>query len=193
MSRDRVIELLSFGYSQTVVASAVGVTDSYVSQVLSEEGVRDSVAQARTARLATHVTTDDSIDAIERDALAKVRSLLPFITDPMKAVRVFQVMNAASRKVTGAPVGNQQSSAPIVNLTLPAGANVMFKLSSDKQVTEVDGRSLATLPASALSSRLSERKEQRTAITDQSSASQLLEQLGRNLSQEPVTNVLSAV
>ena len=52
---DKIIELLGRGYSQTVVASAVGCDDSYISQLMAKEEVRNQVATLRLQHVAVHV------------------------------------------------------------------------------------------------------------------------------------------
>jgi len=185
--RDKVVEMLSRGYSQTVVAAAVGCQDAYISQLVSETTVRDAISAKRLAYLERHVDTDDSIDSLETKALEKLHKLIPFIMDPMKALRVFEVENRAGRK-TVETVSPLDSKGVLVHINLPAIMAVQLTMSTDKQVVEVNGRSLATLPSNVLTKRLA---EQRHAESDGESAKRLLASVGTGTPQFQVRNILS--
>lgn len=189
VDRDKVIEMLSRGYSHSVVAAAVGCTDGYISQLVSEDEVRSTISSKRLALLERHVDTDDSVDDLEVTALRKLHQLMPSIVDPMKALRIFQVANSAKRK-TVEPTATGDSKGVTVVVNLPAVAMTQFKLSTDKQVVEVDGRSMTTLPSNILTRKLAERKEAVPQITDATSAEALLSQVASGTPILQVRNVL---
>ena len=70
----------------------------------------------------------------------------------MRVLKVAQVANAAKRKSEAATAVQQPST--IVNIALPQQALVEFKLSTDKQVVEIDGRSLTTMPSHVVQAKL---------------------------------------
>lgn len=158
--KERIIEMLGNGVSATAVAAALGVTDGYVSQVLNEEGVTEKVQELRAAKYAAFAQEDDDLNKAEAAALRRVNQLLPLMTKPTDAARVFSILNAAKRKVgsveSAAPVG-----ATIIQIALPEAAKVSFTLSSDRQVVEVEDRSLITMPAKNLAARLEQRNASR--------------------------------
>lgn len=162
--RDRIIEMLGNGIPATNVAAALGCSDSLVSQILSEEGVSEQVSSLRAARFQEFAEQDSSLEAAEQIALNKVKALIPFMTKPSEAARVYGILNAAKRK-TGAAANNTGLPNTIVQLQLPEAARVSFTLSSDKQVVEIEGRSMATMPAKSLASRLEQRTAARLLAT----------------------------
>lgn len=176
IDRDKVVEMISRGYAQSVVASAVGCTDSFISQLLAEQEVRDAISSKRLELLERHVDTDDSVDKLEADSLKTLHRLMPFITDPMKALRIFQVTNSAKRK-TVEPTTPADSKGVTIILNLPPAIATKYKMSQDQQVVEVDGRSMTTLPSNVLTKRLAERKEAVPQITDATTAERMLNQL----------------
>jgi hypothetical protein len=189
VDRDKIIEMLSRGYSQTVVSAAVGCTDGYISQVVADPEVRDLISAKRLEVLSRRVEADDSIDDLETKALKRLHQLIPMIIKPMEALRVFEVANKATRK-TKEPV-SADTRGTIVNIVMPEIAAVHFKLSSDRQVVEVEGRSMATLPSQQLNQKLSERQIARVPqITDASSALEMLNKIQIGVPKQQVRNVL---
>jgi hypothetical protein len=156
-TRERVKALLSSGVSQVQAAQAIGVEESWVSQLMAEEEFRREVQEARAGLAIQHVEVDKRIDEIERRAWEKVGALLPLQTDAMKVLKVAQVANAARRKAEAAVVGNAQP-ATVVTLNLPQVTEVQFVLSTDRQVVEVAGRPLQTLSSSAVQALLGRKK-----------------------------------
>jgi predicted transcriptional regulator len=187
---NKIIEMVSRGYAQNIVASACGVSDSYISQLLSDPEVREQVSAKRLETLGNRAATDDSVDSLETKALDRLHQLMPMITDPMKALRVYQVANGAKRK-THEPEQAGDKHGTIVNITLPEVAEVHFKLSSRQQVVEVDGRSTATLPSNVLTKRLEDRREQQKSaqITDSSGAKELLSRIEQGVPGMQVRNI----
>lgn len=161
--RDQIIELLGKGIPAAQVAAAVGCDDSYISQLLSSPEVYSRVTELRSAHFSEYVAEDEKLNTAEAAALDRVCSLVPFITRPTEAVRVFGVLNAAKRRAV-----NAESSMPVVqtvSIELPEAARVSFTLTADRQVIEVAGRSMATMPAKSLAARLEERSAQRLLST----------------------------
>ena len=156
--KDKVLDLLGAGVMQVQVAQALGVDESYVSQLMADESFRNEVQLRRAARAAEHIELDGKIEDLEEMALNKVLKLLPLETNLMKALKVFQVANAAKKKSEAAV--NAQTPSTIVNITMPQNALVHFAMTSDKQVVEVDGRSLTTMPSHVVSQKLKERRAQ---------------------------------
>jgi len=158
--KQRIIEMLGQGLSATQVAAAVGCDDSYVSQLLSEEGISDKVQALRAENFSKYVELDRRVDEAESRALEKLAALADFITKPTEAARVYNVLNQAKRRTIDS-VNQQQAVAQTVSLDLPAAARVRFTLTNDKQVIEIEGRSMTTLPSKNLVTRLEQRNAAR--------------------------------
>lgn len=155
--QERVIELLGAGIQPVQVAAACGVTESWVSQIQSDEGNAARIAELRSIRASQYVEHDTKIDDLEKRALKKIGELLPMIMKPMEAVKVFQTLNAAKRKTDAASQQHTQT-ATIVNLEIPANAMVGFKMTVDKQVIEVEGRSMLPLSAQEVAKKLKDKQ-----------------------------------
>lgn len=147
MSRERALTLLGSGLSPTVVASALGVTESYISQLLSEEEFAIQVTQLRYESLAKHNARDAELDKLEDKLIEKMHNLLPLMIRPMEVIRAFSIINAAKRRGASTPqqITEQQT---LVNLNIPITVENKFVVTSDNQVVEVNSQTLLPMQSS---------------------------------------------
>ena len=94
--------MLGRGIPAIQVAAAVGCDDSYISQLLSSEEISLQVQVLRAEHFSEFMEQDARVDTAESAALARVETLIPFITRPAEAVRVYAVLNAAKRRTADA-------------------------------------------------------------------------------------------
>ncbi len=179
--REKIIEMLGKGIPAAQVASAVGCDDSYISQLLSEPHVADQVIALKATHFSAYVEQDQKLDDAEALALEKVASLVPFITRPAEAVRVYGVLNAAKRRTVDA-ASQAQAVAQTVQLDLPEASRVRFTLTADRQVIEIEGRSMTTMPAKTLAAQLEQRQAAR--LLNAAAPTRLM-----NASQQTITTI----
>lgn len=161
-SAERIMELLGNGLSNEVVATAVGVHPSYISQLMADETFSAQVVAKRTTTLAAATTRDRTWDSVEDKMLGQLDAMVDnfSITKPMELVRAIAVVNAAKRRGTttqDAMTVNQQ----IVVLNIPTQVLHSFTKTRTGEVIEVDGKTLVTMPASALLAQLAKKNEGR--------------------------------
>lgn len=186
--KERIIELLGNGIPQSIVAQAVGCDPSYISQLMQDEDVATKVALLKVEDIEESITVDNLIEDIELLALNRIKDNVQF-AKPMDALRIFQGMNSAHKRTQeSANIG--VPTAPLVTINMPQAGVVAFRLSSDQQVVEIDGRSTATLPSKQLLKRLSERQLARPQITDALTADSLLRNIEKGIPQMSIANVL---
>jgi hypothetical protein len=176
--KDKIIEMLGRGITPTQVSLAVGCDDSYISQLMSDENIALQVANLRASHFSNYVAQDRELDTAEEEALTRLKHLVPFITKPSEAARVYSVLNAAKRR-TADSSAIASAPAQTVMLEIPQAARVSFTLTVDRQVIEVQGRSMTTMPAKSLAAQLDQRNAQR--LLDSKIPSTLL-----NASQKPI-------
>ncbi len=151
----RALKLLGEGVAAEHVAAALGVTASYISQLLSDEGFSSQVAELRYANLSKHNERDASLDSLEDALIEKLSKSVSFIMRPMEMVRALQVVNAAKRRGSSAPdaiLTKQQ----VVNITLPSVAINKFVTNVQNQVVQSGGQSLITMQSGELLAKLKE-------------------------------------
>lgn len=156
--KDKILDLLGANVPPVSVAQAVGCEESYISQLLAEEEFYKQVLEKRAVRASKQVKHDGSIDEAEESALRMVRrNVESGLLKPMEAVKHFAVLNSARRR-SDVGMTNSQPTNVVVNLNLPAAAVIQFKLSVNKEVIEVDGRSMTPLQSKEVA-RLSHEKK----------------------------------
>lgn len=153
----RILEMLGNGLAPAVVSSALGVSESYISQLLGEESFATQVTAARFANLQAATTRDRSYDSIEDALIVKLRDLLPMMYKPMEILRAITVINAAKRRGTNTPE-NTVIHNTIVQLTLPAAVTSRFVTNVNNQVIEAGEQELITIETKNLKSKLESLK-----------------------------------
>lgn len=158
--KERIGRLLSIGYPASAVASAVGCSPSYVSQLLSDPEFASSVLDSRAAKEDRACSIDDSYEDIEDKLLKKLGDMLAYINRPAEVLATLKMIHGRPRSPTQipAPVANQD----IVSLQLPAHMFKNLTLTVEKdaqnQIVSIEGHSIATLPSSSLASLASQHK-----------------------------------
>lgn len=142
--KDRVMELLGAGVSQEATASALGVSASYISQLMADEQFSKGVAELRFKQLQAHTVRDNRYDELEDKLLTRMEQSLPMMIKPNEILRAMQVVNAAKRRGSHAvelPTGQHQQ----VVLNMPVKLVQKFTTNINNQVIAVEGQDLITV------------------------------------------------
>jgi len=201
---DRIKELLGTGLSGNIVASSVGCDPSYITQLMEVEEFRTDVLTLRARGAEGAIKRDGKWDQLEDQALEKIQNVMAFVTRPGDLIRIAQIANAAKRAAKEL-AGSNETAAPTVTLNVPAGAVIHFQMNNQSQVVEVEGRSMAPLPATKLAERMEERKQLKlagpqltvvdmpvAAATERRKVVSILEQIGFSEEAVAVPNVMAA-
>lgn len=156
--KDRIIELLGRGIQAPAVALAVGCDESFISQIMSAPENVERVQALKAANFEKFTDLDDTLDQAEGLALSRVAQLIPFASRLGEAVAAYRVLNSAKRKTGGAADAITMSPSTIVNINLPESARVAMTMDANRQVIEVDGRPLLTMPSKNLANLLEARR-----------------------------------
>jgi hypothetical protein len=158
---DRIVELAGAGVPNNIIASTVGCDPSYVTQVLGKEENASRVMEMRGAKAAKMLARDAKIEQIEDAALDRAMNLVNMQTDLMKVTRVFQVFNAAKKSSDHGINPAANGAGVTVTLELPQAAEMHFRLTSDRQVIEIEGRSMVPMPSQQVAKQLRELQANR--------------------------------
>jgi hypothetical protein len=152
VTQEKLVGFIAAGVSQNAAALACGVSDGYISQQLDLPEVREAIALLKAATLEDTVKHDSDIFTVEKNALKAIGDKLPYIRNAMDAARIFQIVNNAKRaaSLTGDGQRPESLGAQQVTFVLPKAAAIQIAFNSTNQVTEINGRSMATLPSRAL-------------------------------------------
>jgi C-terminal processing protease CtpA/Prc len=147
--KDRIKELLGAGLLPSVVSSAVGCSESYVSQLLSQESFAAEVQELRLLALTAQKERDANYDTLEDKLLARLGDTIDTLVRPREIASILQTVNNAKRRSHPAELG-ATAATTIVNLSLPNIVAAKFTVNGANQVMEIEGRSIATMPAKAV-------------------------------------------
>lgn len=199
--RNKIKEMLGFHIPNNVVASALGVSESLISQLLSEEEFAREVQDLKLKNTLQHVTRDREYDSIEDTLINKLKEKLEnglSFTKPSEILAAIRIVNGAKRRSTPSEVGTTAGARALINLQLPTGTEfaARFVLNGNNQVIEVAGRPLATMGAKSVISQLeklhearSDPAQQQHQKQDEENATQQLRNLVK-LEELPVADLL---
>jgi len=156
-TEDRALALLGQGLGPEVVAAAVGVSTSRISQLLSASEFAAKVAELRYENLAKHNSRDATYDTLEDTLVEKLKDCLPFMMRPMEILKAIQVINTAKRRGVSAPehITNQQT---VVQLVMPTQIIQNFTKNINNQVIKAGDQDLITVQSSRMSNLLETMK-----------------------------------
>src|ERR1700752_1131434 len=92
---DRALALLGSGLTSVVVSSATGVSESRISQLMSDPIFSARVLEMRFLQTAKHAERDNKWDQLEDALLDKIAALLPMMMRPMEIAKLLALANAA--------------------------------------------------------------------------------------------------
>jgi len=156
-NRDKALELLGANLENVVVANALGVSESLVSQWLSDEAFAVEVQKRKLQNLTEATSRDRKWNCLEDQLLEKLEGLLPMIVNPMAVIQALKAVNGATRRGSQRELGAVAQSTHL-HLHMPALLAAKFVVNPTNQVVEVDGRSVATMPANAVVEEMMRRK-----------------------------------
>jgi hypothetical protein len=171
--KETAIALLSQGLSTSQVASACGVSDSYISQLRSDPEVEAAIASAAVGLTVKDIQFDTRLENAEELALDRIEKTLGF-ANMGQALAAFRVLNGARRRKDASSVIADNSVTVNVSLTLPAAASARYVVNSHNEIVEVEGKTMSTATPKSLNELLASRAQQTAAaISNQVIASGL--------------------
>lgn len=153
----RALELLGSGVPQESVASALGVTPSYISQLLADEDFATEVSKRRYTSLTQHTERDSKYDALEDKLLGKLEKALPLMFKPLDITRALTAINGAKRR----GLDSTEAAVPaqnIVQITMPTQIIKNFTTNQVNQVIVAGEQDLTTIQSGELLKRAESAK-----------------------------------
>lgn len=161
-TEERAIKLLGSGVSPEQTATALGVSASRISQLLSDQNFAKAVAELRFEALQKHNATDSAYDTLEDALIEKLADVLPLMVRPMEILKAIQVINGAKRRGQSAPEQITQQNT-VVNLVMPTQIIQKFQMNSNNQITNVGAQTLETIQSSTLLAGASAKQKEKVA------------------------------
>lgn len=162
----RALELLGSGVEASVVASALGVSQARISQLLSDEQFSKQVTELKFKSLQKHNARDSTYDEVEDSLLVQFKEMSPLLTRPMEILKALQVINGQKRRGQASPE-TIHTSQPIVNLTIPVQVINRFTRDINNQVIEAGSQTLLTIQSSKVQELSQKRERQHHGSSEQ--------------------------
>lgn len=118
--QSRILDFLGQGLSSSVVASAVGCTQGYISQLLAEEEFREQVTARRTALLQQATSLDREYEVLESKLQEKLRKAIPFMMKPEVILNAIKIVNGAKRRGSVELGSGDTAGAQVIEVRMPA-------------------------------------------------------------------------
>jgi 7-keto-8-aminopelargonate synthetase-like enzyme len=154
----KALDLLGQNIEVKRVCDALGVTESYISQLREIPEFAAALAEKRYQSVAKHNETDNAYDKLESKLLKKLDNSLVYLSKPTEIVHVLSKVNSAIRRGASAPA-TLQTQSPVIQLMLPqvliqnfGAAKQDIAVNTLNQVTRVGDQSLVTMQSSRLKS-----------------------------------------
>ena len=157
--KERALQLLGQGIAPSIVASSCGVTESAVSQWVSDPEFAAQIAELRFSNLQKHNERDSHYDSLEDRLHKKMEDLLPLMVRPMEVLKAIQVINQAKRRGASAPDSIIQQQT-IIQLNIPTQIIQKFQINSQNMVTQAGDQELLTLQSGTLLNKLKAKESQ---------------------------------
>ncbi len=160
-TEEKALKLLGRGLSAEVVASAIGVDPSRISQLVAQESFKEKLVALKYEELSKNNDRDSKYDSIEDSLVQKFETILPWMHKPQDILRAMQVVNGLKRRGTG----SDHSAAPIQSTTIlnmPIQVIQKFTTNINNQVVQAGDQNLVTIPSSSLLKKIESIQHERT-------------------------------
>ncbi len=142
-TRNQALQLLAQNVAPSQVAAALGVTESAISQLLSQEDFSAELESVRVAATAEDLRYDERLDTAESDALANIEGKLRF-ANMQQSLQAFKILNTARRRKESRVAAQQTGGGVVVNITLPTAIVPQYVTNPKNEIIEVEGKTMVS-------------------------------------------------
>lgn len=173
--RNRILNYLASGIKAAQVATIVGVSPGYISQLLKEESFKEELEALVLTKPADAEETDldNKYVSLEHSILRGIEEAIPGAELPALARILDSVTKRQDmrfqRKFPSNPLGGAGVNVQVVQISLPAHSiprEPVVELNSQGEILAIDNKSLAPMTAEsvkALFATMTQKKEQQYA------------------------------
>lgn len=156
-TQQQALEMLAQGISPVQVATAIGVTESYISQLMGDEDFRAALESHRIARSKEDLAFDAQLERTEKTYLERIEEKAKF-ANLQQSLQAFKIVNSARRRKDSAIIAGNTINNVAVVIQLPQTAAAQYVVSSQNEIIEVDGKTMVSATPRKLDEILAARK-----------------------------------
>jgi len=161
----RVLKFMCGGCTPVQAANACGVTESFVSQLCTEEDFQKQIEEKLSKDFEVAIQIDKNYTEVEERLSKRLNEMTSYMTNVDQITRTLKTVSAIPKKVQPRiplnPESEQGAIAP-VSLAIPIIAKNVFIVNPNSEVVSLNGKELVTLNSKSLDSLLQGRRERVT-------------------------------
>lgn len=156
-AKDIARQMLAQGLQPSVVAGTIGVEESYVSQLMSDEDFAASVELMRVEQSQEDIDYDKKLERTEEGYLDKIEHRLP-VANLQQSLQAFKILNGAKRRKDRSMTPGLVNHGTIVNITLPQAISPKYLTNGNNEIVEVEGQTMISATPKALDAIIAQKK-----------------------------------
>lgn len=142
-AKPEILSMLADGLSPVQVATTLGVSESYISQLMGDEDFAAELESKRTEVAAADIAYDNQIDRVEGTFLDRIESKAP-LANLQQSLQAFAVLNKAKRRKDTAISRGTPQAGTVVNLQLNINLIPQYLMNGKNEIVEVEGKSMVS-------------------------------------------------
>ena len=155
-TRQNALQLLGQGVSPSQAAAALGVSESQISQYLSDEDFAAELAAQRASATAEDLAYDEKLDRVEEEFLGRIEQKAAF-ANLQQSLQAFKILNVAKRRKDSRIAPTSTGGGTIVNITIPIAVIPQYITNSKNEIVEVEGKTMVSASPKQLDELLKQR------------------------------------
>ena len=156
-AQQQALEMLAQGISPVQVATTIGVTESYISQLMGDEDFRAALEAHRVQRTKEDLAFDAQLERTEKSYLDRIEEKSK-CANLQQSMQAFKILNGARRRKDGTIIQQQNTINAVVNIQLPQFAVPQYVVNAKNEIIEVEGKPMISATPRRLDEILAERK-----------------------------------
>lgn len=156
-ARDLALSLLSQGLQPSVVAATVGVEESYISQLMSNEDFAVELESRRVKQSEQDIQYDQKLDTTEAEFLERISDKVRQ-ANFQQSMQAFKVLNAAKRRKDRSQAISQAGTGVVVNINLPSSIIPTYVMNQQSEIIEVNGKTMISATPKTLDALVEQKK-----------------------------------
>lgn len=156
-AKESALELLSQGISASQVALTIGVQESYISQLLTNEDFATQVQERRIAASKEDLDYDKKLDRVEAKFLDRIEEKSGF-ANLQQSLQAFKTVNGARRRRDSGVVQQGQNHSTVVVIQIPTAMVPKYTLNAQSEIVDVEGTTMVSASPKGVEEMLAEKK-----------------------------------